>query len=152
MKYIITASDFEELNNLAEDVITNLRFSRYQYDDNGNDAITGLSYDEVQKRIQFQIENEKNDYLNFKENDELKNISFYDAVYMPHQEVKEKYLKDILPIARGVMRKDPRMNHGAVVSDEVADDVLDNFLVLRWKENLKLWLVQLQKQGEKERE
>lgn len=141
----IVINGFEEINNLAEDVIVGLRFSRYQYDAEGKDGLCNLSADEVQAKIMYQVKNAEFDYLNFAENKELRSLSLFSAVYMPLQEIKEKYLYDILPMARGIMRNDPRLEHGVVVSDEVPDEVLDNFLALRWKENLKLWLVQMQK-------
>lgn len=74
-------------------------------------------------------------------------ISFYDASHLSFKEIKEKYLKEILPMARGIMRKDARLAHGAVVSDEVPDEFLDDILALRWKENSKLWLLAMGDMG-----
>lgn len=143
MKNRVIISNYEELNNLAENVITRLRFTRYQYDENGNDIISDLTMDEVKERIVQQVENAKYDYLNFAQNEELRTFSLQDAFGLTLQTIRDKYLKNVLPIARSIMRKDPRLEHGAVVSDDISDDILDFWLALRWKENLKLWLVQL---------
>ena len=91
-------------------------------------------------------------YCNFAENEEIRNITFKEAVNLPLQAVKEKYLRDVLPLARGILRKDSRMDYGAVVSDEVEDEFLDNLLVLRWKENLKLWTLYFELTEEKVKE
>ena len=48
---ILKQNNFEEINDLAEWVITGLRFTRYQYDEAGNDAVRSLSVEEVHKRI-----------------------------------------------------------------------------------------------------
>ena len=69
---------------------------------------------------------------------------------MPLDEIKEKYLKDVLPMMRGILRKDTSaFGDLFVVSDEVPDSYLDDLLALRWRENLKLWAMQWDKERQK---
>lgn len=71
---------------------------------------------------------------------------------MPLQEIKGEYLKDVLPVARGILRKDTSdFGDCFVVSDEVPDSYLDDLLALRWRENLKLWTMQWERE-KKEKE
>ncbi len=84
-----------------------------------------------------------NNFLDFRENEELQKISFSEALYMPLETIKEKYLKDVLPKARGIMRKGTMtILCPYAVSDELPDSFLDDLLALRWRENLKLWTIQ----------
>ena len=48
---------------------------------------------------------------------------------------------------RGILRKDTSaFGDLFVVSDEVPDDYLDDLIALRWRENLKLWTIQWDKE------
>lgn len=136
---LLTMHDFEELNELAEEVITTLWFVRCFYDEKtATDLSLSLSKEQLTEHLRQQIETAKFDYLNFAENEELQQFTFIEALKLSFQEIKEKYLKDTLPFARKLMREDPRLDYQAVVTEEVADDFLDDLLALRWKENLKL--------------
>lgn len=144
--HVLNIWDQEELHNVAEDVIVGLRYLRYLFDDKGNDLTFQLSREERHLLLEKMIANEKTDYLNFDANEELHRLSFHDALYMPLDEIKEKYLKDVLLIARGILRKDTTsFGYLSVVSDEVPDSYLDDLLALRWRENLKLWTIQWDK-------
>ena len=141
--YVLTIWDQEDLHDVAEDVIVGLRHKRYYFDDEGNYIMDKLPREEWHSVFDKCTANAKSDYLNFRENEELHQISFQDALYMPLEEIKEKYLKDILPVARGILRKDTSAFADCfVVSDEVPDSYLDDLLALRWRENLKLWTIQ----------
>lgn len=131
--------EFIELNDLAEDVIVDLRFTRFFYDDQGNDLSMILSEEEIAQRAKAYYDSKNCNILDFTNNEDLKKISFIESLSLPIIDIKEKYLKEILPIARGIMRNDPRFDHGIVASEEVEDSFLDDLLALRWKENLKLW-------------
>lgn len=151
--YVLSIWDQEDLHNVAEDVIVGLRYRRYYFDDEGNYIMHQLSEEERHAIYEKCDANAKNDYLNFHENKELYQISFHDALYMPLEEIKEKFLKDVLPVARGILRKDT-MAFGCcfVISNEVPDSYLDDLLALRWRENLKIWTIQWDKEKGKDKE
>ena len=140
-KKLLTIWDQEDLHYAAEEVITCLRYYSYWYDDDGNCIILDLPEDVRRALGMKQIDNMQNSYLCFRENKELRQISFHEALYMPLETIKEKYLKDILKKARNVLRKGS-MDVGYPVSDEVPDSYLDDLLALRWRESLKLWAMQ----------
>ena len=148
--YVLTVWDLEDLHFVAEDVITGLRFNRYYFDDEGNYIMDRIPKETWHEIFEKERASAKTNYLNFLENEELHQITFHDAVHMPLDEIKEKYLKDILPVARGILRKDTSaFGDFFVVSDEVPDSYIDDLLALRWKENLKLWTMQWDKVKEK---
>lgn len=151
--YVLSIWDQEDLHNVAEDVIVGLRYNRYYFDDEGNYIMAQLSEEERHAVFEKCSENAKKDYLNFRENEHLHQLSFHDALYMPLEEIKEKYLKDVLPVARGILRKDTT-DFGChfVVSDEVPDSYLDDLLALRWRENLKIWTIQWDNDKKKDAE
>jgi len=142
---ILTIWDQEDLHYVAEKVIVDLRFRRYWYHDDGSWAFEGMGKEERsaamceadKKWKLFQYE----DYLNFPDNPELHEVAFSEALHMPLETIKEKYLKDVLTKARNIMRKGT-MVYDYVVPEEVPDSYLDDLLALRWRENLKLWTIQ----------
>jgi len=141
----LTIWDQEELHYVAEEVIVRLRHELYWYDDNGKRAFEGLRGEEraaamfqaLEKQDQLGDEN----YLNFPENERLRQITFSEALGMPLRTINETYLKDVLPKARNIMRKGT-MVFQYEVSEEIPDSYLDDLLALRWRENLKLWTMQ----------
>lgn len=144
-KNILTVWDLEDLHYIAEEVIVKLRYEASSYDDEGNYIPLTLSGEDredfISRAIQYEIEHESTDYLNFRENEELRRISFSKALDMPLETIKEIYLKDVLAKARNILRKDS-MFLGCVPSPEIPDSYLDDLLALRWRENLKLWTIQ----------
>ncbi len=141
----IGKDDIEDLNFLAEEVLMRLRFEGYRYDDNGNDMFPYRDREE-NKDERFAardiwMDNLGDNPLEFRNNRKLQEITFDEALEMSFAEIKEKYLKDYLPMMRALMRKD-NLCIGYSVSEEVTDDFLDDLMALRWKENLKLWTVQ----------
>ena len=146
---VLSVWDQEALHNVAEDVIVGLRYTRYCYDDEGNYIRHRLTEEEQKATLEKFDANAKNDYLNFPENEQLHQLRFHDAIHMPLEAIKETYLKDVLPVARGILRKDTSdFGDFFVVSDEVPDSFLDDLLALRWRENLKLWTIQWDKEKE----
>lgn len=147
----LTVWDQEALYFIAEEVIVNLRYQGYWYDEEGNRILEKLSEEERRAALENQVKGLGTDYLSFRENEELHQISFGEALEMPLSGIKETYLKDVLPKARNILRKGS-MQYGYVVSDEVPDSYLDDLLALRWRENLKLWTIQwdYMKRGSKE--
>lgn len=137
--------DLEDLHYIAEEVIVKLRFDRCFYDDEGNYLFDNLSEEEFENLYtqarDYRSEHRNTDYLNFRENEELRRISFSKALDMPLETIKEIYLKDVLNKARNILRKDS-MFLGCVPSPEIPDSYLDDLLALRWRENLKLWTIQ----------
>ena len=151
--YVLSIWDQEELHDVAEEVIVSLRYCRYYFDNEGNYIMDRLSEEERHAVFEKSHATAKSDFLNFRENEQLHQLSFHDALYMPLEEIKEKYLKDVLPVVRGILRKDT-MDFGCrfVVSDEVLDSYLDDLLALRWRENLKLWTIQWDNDKKKDTE
>ncbi len=141
----LTIWDQEELHYVAEEVIVNLRHELYWYDDNGKRAFEGLRGEKRSAALFQALEKQgqlgDGDYLNFPENERLRQITFSEALEMPLTTIKEKYLKDVLPKARNIMRKGT-MVFQYEVSEEIPDSYLDDLLALRWRENLKLWTMQ----------
>lgn len=141
----LTIWDQEELHYVAEEVIVNLRYELYWYDDNGKRAFEGLRGEERTAALIRAAEEQDSlgdeDHLNFPENERLRQITFSEALEMPLTTIKEIYLKDVLPKARNIMRKGT-MVFQYEVSEEIPDSYLDDLLALRWRENLKLWTMQ----------
>ena len=151
--YVLSIWNQEELHNVAEEVIVSLRYYRYYFDDEGNYIMDQLSKEERLAVFEKRDANAKKDYLNFAENEELHQLSFSNALYMPLEEIKGKYLKDVLPVARGILRKDTStFCYFFVVSDEVPDSYIDDLLALRWRENLKIWTIQWDNEKRKDKE
>ncbi len=150
----LTVWDQEELHYIAEEVIVHLRHELYWYDDNGKRAFEGLRGEERSAALSQALEKQNQlgdkDYLDFPENERLRQITFSEALKIPLTTIKEKYLKDVLPKARNIMRK-RSMVFQYEVSEEIPDSYLDDFLALRWRENLKLWTMQWE-HGQERRE
>jgi hypothetical protein len=131
--------DIDDLNYLAEEILIELRHNGFLYDEEGNKC--HFTKEELYSKNEEFIKNANENYLDFSDNETLKNISFSDALWMELCVIKEKYLKDILKKACRLIRKDT-MHNLMVVSDEVDDEYLNNLFALRWRENLKLWTMQ----------
>lgn len=134
---VLTVCDLEALNDAAEEIITAMWMVYYEYDNDGNYIAADFSMDELVQKMKACKARVHTHPLSFSYNEELQNISFYDAVEMPLREIKEKYLKEYLPMLRGIIRKDS-MLLGYAASDEISDDYLDDLFALRWRENVKL--------------
>lgn len=151
--YVLSIWDQEELHNVAEEVIVSLRYRRYYFYGEGNYIMDQLSKEERQALFEKHDANAKKNYLNFRENEELHQLSFHDALYMSLEEIKEKYLKDVLPVARGILQKDTTdFCFKFVISDEVPDSYIDDLLALRWRENLKIRTIQWDNEKRKGKE
>ena len=135
--------NLEQLNDAAEYIISSAQFTFPNFDDDGNYIVHIHSPEERHAYLTDWLSQSKTHYLCFRENEELHQLSFNDALEIPLSEVKEKYLKDYLRKLRNILRKGT-MGLGYVVSESVPDEYLDNLLALRWKENLKLWTIQWQ--------
>jgi len=144
-KRIVTIYDLEELHELAEEVIIQMRISPYCYDEDGNYLALTLSDADRKAVIATWLEGRKTNYLCFRENEALHKLSFSEALDMPLKTIKERYLKAYLKKMRGVLRKG-LAELSMAVSDDVPDAYLDDLLALRWKENLKLWTIQRDQQ------
>lgn len=141
MEYItLNYEDLENLNFLAEDVLHELRFNYYFYNDDGD----CIKYDNSENKDillekNIQLLNDEKHYLEFRNNKELKKISFAEAVKISHKELIDKYLGRYLAKARGIMRKGSFPLTLMKVSNDISDEYLNNLFALRFKENLKLW-------------
>lgn len=149
---VLGLNDIEDLNYLAEEVLMQLRFEGYRYDENGDEKAfakseNGSHKERTKEMIEWIEMVEHNHPLSFRGNEELMKIPFTYALEISFDEIKEKYLKDYLPMMRGIMRKDT-MLIGYMAGEEISDDYLDNLMALRYKENLKLWTMQWGKDNE----
>ncbi len=142
----IGKDDIENLNFLAEEVLMQLRYEGYRFDNEGNDKFPYQENNDNKEArdaaMRAWVDSLNEDHsLEFRDNRTLQQITFGEALEMPYTEIKENYLKDYLPMMRALMRKD-NLCVGYSVSDDVSDDFLDDLMALRWKENLKLWTMQ----------
>ena len=141
----VTIWDQEGLHALAEEVIIQRRFDDAWYDEEGNYIPLTLSKEEREKirnEIVARMSDASVSYLDFRaKEEELRQITLGEAVEMPLSLIKEKYLRDHLKKARNILRKGTG-NFRIPVSDDIPDNYLEDLLALRWRENLKLWLVQ----------
>ena len=135
--------NLEQLNDVAEYIISSAQFTFPNFDDDGNYVAHIHSPEERHTYLVDWLGQSKKHYLCFQENEKLHQLSFNDAIEIPLSEVKEKHLKDYLRKLRNILRKGT-MELGYVVSESVPDEYLDNLLALHWKENLKLWAIQWQ--------
>lgn len=140
-------TDIEGLHYLADYVLFILKTSGYVFDEEGDNIVEyhihqGGEYSDLKMEEIWEshIEHRKESYLNFEENEELHKLSFSDACNLSFEEIKEKYLSDILQKARNIMRKGT-LHPFDVPSPKITDEYLDNLLALCWKENLKLWAI-----------
>ena len=109
----LTIRDIDELNFFAEEVLLNLRYSR-----------------EITVAV---------DCLDFGENEELHAFTYHTAKALSLEEIRKRYLYEIIPIARDICRTDSQGLYGVIVAESVDDEYLDDLLAFRWKENLKMW-------------
>ena len=142
---VLTVWDLEDLHYIAEEVLIRLRHDLYWYDDEGEDVFSGLTGKEREQAILHALARQEElgdrHYLDFQGNRELQRLTFHDALEMPLETIREKYLDYVLPKARNILRKGTLV-YGVTVSDEVPDRYLDDLLALRWRENRKLWTMQ----------
>lgn len=150
----LTVWDLEELCSLAEEVIIRLRDELAWYDDQGNrlfDSLSGKEREEFASSAAIHdLIHRGTNYLDFRSSGELHRLSFSDALELPLDTIKETYLKDILPKARHILRKDSLLL-GRAPSDEIPDSYLDDLLALRWREGLRLWAIQWDDRKEKKK-
>ena len=131
--------DLEDLNYLAEEVLHDIRFHGYLYNDDGKDiSDTCRCKPELLEEHMKLIENSQFP-LEFRNNKELMKLSFEDAFELTHKQIIDKYLKPYLSKFRGMMRNGEHLRALMIVDESVSDEYLDNLFALRWKENLKLW-------------
>mgnify|MGYP003300748566 CR=1 FL=1 len=139
---ILTIYALEELNDVAEYIVSSLQFNGYQYDEQGNHIYTKWQKNgELEKRFEAWRAGAKANPLCFRENERLRTITFADALDMPLKEIKKEYLGQYMPMLRVILRKGT-MECGVVPSEEIPDSYLDDLLALRWRENLKMWAMQ----------
>ncbi len=125
---VLGLNDIEDLNYLAEEVLMQLRFEGYRYDENGDEKAfakseNGSHKERTKEMIEWIEMLEHNHPLSFRGNEELMKIPFTYALEISFDEIKEKYLKDYLPMMRGIMRKDT-MLIGYIAGEEISDDLI----------------------------
>ena len=92
--------DFEEIWNMARDLIFNIMAEGMFLDDEGN--YVGCPEDIGAFRAKVN-DDSRFKYLNFRECEELRQLAFSDAFDLFADEIREKYLYDTLPFIRIVM-------------------------------------------------
>lgn len=127
--------DFEEIWNMARDLIFNIMAEGMFLDDEGN--YVGCPEDIGAFRAKVN-DDSRFKYLNFRECEELRQLAFSDAFDLFTDEIREKYLYDTLPFIRIVMRKGS-LTPGLSVADEVPDEYLDQIICTAWKSDLLIW-------------
>ena len=137
---ILTVFDVEELNDTVEYIISSMQFQYPNYNAEGNYILADLTDEERLNRIEKWLNDSKTNPFCFRENEQLRNITFAEALEMPLQNIKEFYLKEHLPMLRGILRKGT-MNLGYIVSDDVPDSYLDDMFALWWRETLKITVI-----------
>lgn len=140
-KEILTIYDLEGLQNTAEYIVSSVQFNGMSYDEQGNYIADRLTEEELEKRMKAWKTGAKSNPLCFRKNEQLRALSFRDALEMPLKEIKEIYLVQYMSMLRGILRKGT-MEYSVVPSEEIPDSYLDDLLALRWRENLKLWTMQ----------
>lgn len=136
---VLTIVDFEDLWNMATDLIYRLWMDGPLIDDDGN----YIGYDKQRAENYWRTCNTNPvfKYLNFRECEELKHLQLHEVMYMTAEEIREKYLYAFLPIARKIMRTDSLMAYGCVAGDDITDEYLDTLLSMAWLSDLKIWAV-----------
>ena len=150
-KKVLTIHDLEDLSYAAEYVVSTAQFNFWEFDEDGN-HLWELPPEERTALQEEWYRGMKHHPLCFKYSEELRQISFADAIELTLDEVKKKYLKDHLKKLRSILRYDTGDMNGVVVSDEVTDNYLDTLLALRWRECLKFWAMQWKVSGKTQNE
>lgn len=139
----ISLSDIKSLDFLAEDVLHEMRFSGYCYDENGNHLFpTGDKLAALATEYWDEIEN---NILEFRKCTIFKEFSMLDFCKLTVEDIQETYLSDILPKACAIMRKYAHIFVGAELSPEISDEYLKDLFIIRWRDNAMLWIARFGK-------
>lgn len=138
----LTVYDIEELNNAAEYIISSAQFNFCDFDEDGNYIALDMYEEERKLWREKWLEEAAGNYLCFRDNAELRTIDFGDALEMTLSGIKEKYIGRYLRKLRNILRKDPMYMNDFTIPYEIPDSYLDDLLAIRWRENLKLWIMQ----------
>lgn len=145
MRQVIDLKNIWLLNDLVEQVVVDIRSTGFLYTEEGDSISHERIPEERAKLMEVHIADGKYDVFNFVDNPELKKFSFREALEMESEDILNKYITEKhLQKVRGILRKDPRLCYGMVVSEEIEDEILNQFILIRWKENLKIWALQRQ--------
>lgn len=140
MKKFLTIYNLEELSFIASELVYRLYMNRFTIDNNGN-----------YKEYDGNITNESRfKYLNFKNCEELREISITEACDLSIDEIKEEYLSEIIPIARKSFREDNLLGLGMIAKSDIPDDFLDALFCIAWKNDLKIWSLNYEREREEE--
>ena len=143
MRQVIGLKDIWELENLVEQVVVDMRAMGYLYTSDGDSISLELSVEDRCRMLDEHIASLSADVFNFVSNPTLTQITFKEAVEMEVEDIYQLYLSpEILQKVRGILRKDPRLCYSQIVADEVTDEMLNQYIAVRWKENLKIWTLQ----------
>lgn len=149
-KRVLTIRDLEDLSCAAEYVVSSAQSNFWEFDEDGN-HLWELPPEERTALQEEWYMGMKQHPLCFKCSEELRQISFSDAIELTLDKAKEKYLKDLLKKLRSILRYDTGDMNGVVVSEEVPDSYLDDLIALRWRECLKFFVMQ-RKSAQKKQE
>lgn len=143
MAQLIGLQDIWELEELVESVIVDLRNTDFLYTAEGDCLPSELSVEERRLLREKHIANQDINIFQFITNPKLRSITFEEAVRMTLEDIYEKFLTpEVLKKVRQILRKDPRQCYGKIVSEDIHDSILNQYIAIRWKENLKIWAMQ----------
>ena len=120
----IGANDLEEMVCLADDVLQQIRFSRYSYDSTGN----RLPYEQIREKI-----GNGEEYFDFIGMDLIETIP--EACEISLDEIINRYLNPYLSMSRGMFRTGG-IGMGMYVQEDMSDDYLDKLLAIRCRDAL----------------
>lgn len=126
--------DLETICQIAEEVLEELCCGDgfYRYDEEGDRLPAGgcQRADEAEPEVW--------DYMRFHKRTEDQGMTTGEIIKMSAGTIQAKYLADILPKARNILRRGTAIPH-LVVAAEVPDSVLDEILTLLWQGKLLWW-------------
>ena len=142
MERELTIHDFEELWYFAREVLYQIRYQYVLLNEDGD----FIGYDKARKEdyLVDELNNPITKYLFWDMIEEFRTMKIADAVDLDTEEIRSRYLSEILPLARACMRKDSLLICRPV-SEDISDEYLDELLCMAWKSELMIRVVHYNK-------
>ena len=141
----LTLHDIEDLDYLAEETFHAVRFSGITFGEDGQLA------DASEKEMKAFFSHPEENPLEFRKNNVLNPLTIFELCEFSLEEIKDRYLSQLIVKARNVMRSQAEM-YGWELSEEISDTYLEKLFAIHWRWNAMLWMVQRGKPRKKERE
>ena len=139
----ITLSDIKSLDFLAEDILHEMRFNGFCYNENGEHLFPNK--DELPDLITEYWNTVEDNILEFRKCKVFRELSMYHFCMLTVEDIQETYLSGILPKACAMMRKQARVYVNADLSPEITDEYLKDLFTIRWRDNAMLWIARFSK-------